>query len=147
MRTGLCCVLGLVLAASTFSSPMEDERAGSKFPDSVNLTILMSISLQRPSLSSPSSSSPTSSARAQAPPPPTGPATPARSARPRAAVLMATVLLDLESAVSSQHQHAVHQSPQIQLTSEIQTIQAPTLLAVPAHVHIQSIKCLLMCVN
>ena len=76
-----------------------------------------------------------------------GPVTPALSVQQRVEALMETVLLDLESAVSSQHQHAVHQSPQIQLISEIQTIQAPTLLAVPAHVHIQSIKCLMMCVN
>ena len=55
-----------------------------------------------------------------------GPVTPALSVQQRVEALMETVLLDLESAVSSQHQHAVHQSPQIQLTSEIQTTPAPT---------------------
>ena len=88
-----------------------------------------------------------SNVQPQAPQPPMELASPALSAHQRVEVLMETVQLDSESAVSSQPQHVAHQSPQIQLTSEIQTIQAPTLLAVPAHVHIQSIKCLMMCAN
>ena len=76
-----------------------------------------------------------------------GPVTPALSVQQRVEALMETVLLDLESAVSSQHQHAVHQSPQIQLTSEIQTTPAPTQQLVLGHALILLIKCLMTCVN
>ena len=75
---------------------------------------------------SPLSSFPTSSVQPPAPPPRMAPATPARSAQPREDHLMETVLLDLESAVSSPPQPVVLASPQIQPTSEIQTIQVPT---------------------
>ena len=81
---------------------------------------------QRPSLCSPLSSSPTSSVQPPAHPAHMAPATPALSAHPREDHLMETVLLDLESAVSSPPQPVVQASPQIQPTSEIPTIQVPT---------------------
>ena len=75
------------------------------------------------------------------------PATPALSAHPREDHLMETVLLDLESAVLSPPQPAVQASPQIQPTSEIQTIQVPTQPPVLEPVPTPSRRSLMMFAN
>ena len=88
-----------------------------------------------------------SNVQPQAPQPPMERVSPALSAHQRVEVLMETVQLDSESAVSSQPQHVAHQSPQIQLTSEIQTTPAPTQQLVLGHALTLLIKCLMTCVN
>ena len=85
-----------------------------------------------------------SNVQPQAPQPPMERVSQALSAHQRVEVLMETVQLDLESAVSSQPQHVAHQSPQIQLTSEIQTTPAPTPLHPQDLVLTPSVKSLMI---